>query len=131
MVTPLAFQTTIPSRPPPLLVSCSVAFDGHGWRADPSLPSMITLFRLWPRTWIPGVPIQTPAVGHMALFSWYTQGQISTQSPGRAAATAAWTLRKTGTPRGHGAVLPLQTNSARGPCWPAAGAALAAARAWP
>src|SRR5215813_3399616 len=105
MVTPLAFQTSMPSRPVPWLVSWSLALDGHGWRADPLLPSMITLFRFRPRMWIPGVLIQTPAVGQRALFSWYTPGQISTQSPRRAASTAAWTVRKTRTPAGHLAVL--------------------------
>ena len=41
---------------------------------------------------MPGVVIQTPAVGHCVLFSWYTPGLISTQSPRCAAFTAACTV---------------------------------------
>ena len=70
MVTPLVFQTTMPSRPTPPLVSWSFALDGHGRRAEPLLPSMITPLRSRPRRWMPGVWIQTPAVGHRLLFSW-------------------------------------------------------------
>ncbi len=69
MVTPLAFRTTMPSRPTPPLVSWSFGPDGHGWLAGPSLPSMTTLLRSRPRMCRSGVPIQTPAVGHLALFS--------------------------------------------------------------
>ena len=42
--------------------------------------------------WMPGAATHTPALGQALLFSWYTPGQISTQSPGRAAVTAAWTV---------------------------------------
>src|SRR5215467_14163921 len=117
MVTPLAFETTMPSRPAPPLVSWSEGLDGQGWLAVPLLPSMMTPFRSRPRRCRFGFWIQTPALGHWVLFSWYTPGQIRIQSPGLAALTASCTVEKIvpGGPGGHGLVLPLHTSSTFGP----------------
>src|SRR5215831_18644920 len=117
MVTPLALKTSMPLRPTPPLVSCSAGLDGQGWLAVPLLPSMMTPFRSRPRRCRFGFWIQTPAVGHWVLFSWYTPGQIKIQSPGLAALTAPCTVEKIDAPGGHGFVLPLQTSSTLGaPC---------------
>ncbi len=70
MVTPLAFQTTMPSRPAPPPKSWNAGADGQGLLAVPLLPSMMTPFRFSPRMCRFGFWIQTPAVGHRALFSW-------------------------------------------------------------
>src|SRR5690348_16845327 len=129
MVTPLAFQTSMPLRPAPPLVSCNEGSDGQGWLAVPLLPSIMTLLRSRPRMCRPGFWIQTPAVGHCVLFSWYTPGQIRIQAPRLAASTAFCTVEYTDTPPGHGMVLPLQTSSTLLPVsvpW----AGTTAARAW-
>ena len=70
MVTPLTLDTSMPFRPAPPLVSWSAGLDGQGRLAVPLLPSMMTWLRFRPRMCRPGFWIQTPAVGHWALFSW-------------------------------------------------------------
>src|SRR5262249_2691643 len=113
MVTPLAFQTTMPSRPPPPLVALGAAAGGRGAAGGGQgavgvrlLPAMMTVFRSRPGMCRFGFWIQTPAVGHWVLSSWYTPGQIKIQSPGLAALTAPCTVEKIDAPGGHGFVLP-------------------------